>query len=416
MSSLRERRSNNAFTVSELNAYIKNIFDGDRTLSSVTVKGEISNFVRHRSGHLYFTLKDSDGQIKSVMFRYVAERLKFMPENGMKVSAHGSVSVYGRDGSYQLYINSLEPDGIGALYKAFEQLKEKLYSEGLFDGEAKKSLPFFPERIGVITSPTGAAVRDIINVLGRRFPIAKVYIYPSLVQGDEAPDNLIEAIDYFESSSLVDLIIIGRGGGSIEDLWAFNSEVLARKIYAAKIPVISAVGHETDFTICDFVADMRAPTPSAAAEIAVPDIRELIQQVDSYHTRLCTALTSCVKRKREKLDTLSSKHILQHPITVIEVNRKSLEDSKKELYAAMNNVLKEFRTRLILSTEKTNTLSPLSVLSRGYAIAEKNDARIFSVENINVGDELDIRLADGVVSAKVKNKRKAKSDEKKHEI
>ena len=266
ISMLRDR-SDSVMTVSELNNFIKSMFDSNRLLSSVYVKGEISNFVSHRSGHFYFSLKDADGQIKAVMFRSSALKLKFIPENGMKVTVFGSISVFSRDGVYQMYATSMQPDGIGALYLAYEQLKAKLTDEGLFRDDHKKLLPQYPSKIGVITSPTGAAVRDIINVLGRRYPLATVYIYPALVQGDGAARTLIDGVDYFDAAGLVDTIIIGRGGGSIEDLWEFNNEELARRIYACSIPVISAVGHETDFTICDFVADLRAPTPSAAGDL-----------------------------------------------------------------------------------------------------------------------------------------------------
>ena len=284
ISSLRERREPSEITVSELNSYIKSILDNDKRLSAISVRGEISNFKRHSSGHLYFTLKDDGGQIRAVMFRSYADRIRFMPEDGMKVIVRAEVSVYAQAGTYQLYVNSMQPDGVGALYLAYEQLKERLACEGLFDQEHKIPLPSYPTRIGVITSPTSAAVRDIINVTGRRYPLATVYVYPALVQGDGAEKSLIEGLKYFEQSGLADVIIIGRGGGSIEDLWAFNSEALARCIYTMNTPVISAVGHETDFTICDFVADMRAPTPSAAAEIAVPDIRELSMRMDSFRS------------------------------------------------------------------------------------------------------------------------------------
>lgn len=406
ISSLRERRGNDALTVSELNGYIKRIFDGDRTLSSVTVKGEISNFTHHRSGHLYFTLKDEEGQIKSVMFRSSTARLKFMPENGMKVLAHGSVSVYQRDGSYQLYVNSLEPDGIGALYLAYEQLKEKLHSEGLFDSENKKLIPEFAERIGVITSPTGAAVRDIITVIGRRFPIAKIYLYPSLVQGDGAEENLIKGIDYFEDSSLVDLIIIGRGGGSIEDLWAFNGEALARRIYSAKTPIISAVGHETDFSISDFVADMRAPTPSAAAEIAVPDVRELFERVDTYSERLSSALIRSVEKKRERLNSYMDRSVIVNPFSIIEENGAMIEDMGKRLNLAIKNVLKDARSAMLLHTEKINSLNPLNVLARGYTIAEKDGKTIRNASSVETGDSIELKFCDGVVFAEAKNVRK----------
>ena len=401
ISALRERATPDAFSVSGLNEYIKRLFDSDRTLNAVSVKGEISNFVNHRSGHLYFSLKDSEGQIRAVMFRSAAQRLKFIPENGMKVILHASVSVYQRDGSYQLYANSMEPDGIGALYLAYEQLKEKLFQEGLFDESSKKSIPEFPERIGVITSPTGAAVRDIINVTGRRFPLAKIYLYPSLVQGEGAVDNLIEALDYFEKSRLVDVIIIGRGGGSIEDLWAFNSEALARKIFASQTPIISAVGHETDFTICDFVSDMRAPTPSAAAEIAVPDIREITLRVDSASERLCHALSGVAARKRERLNYLMQKEVVANPLIFIDERREELSQTFSELHDAFERGFDNIRNSLVLKSEKLNALSPLSVISRGYSITEKDGRVVRSSADLSVGDSVNIRLSDGAVSARV---------------
>ena len=401
ISSLRERALPGAFGVSELNEYIKRLFDSDRTLSAVSVKGEISNFVNHRSGHLYFSLKDADGQIRAVMFRSSAQRLKFVPENGMRVVLRGSVSVYQRDGSYQLYATSMEPDGIGALYLAYEQLKEKLAAEGLFAEESKKAIPEFPERVGVITSPTGAAVRDIINVTGRRFPLAKIYLYPSLVQGDGAVENLVEALDYFEKSKLVDVIIIGRGGGSIEDLWAFNSEILARKIFALKIPIISAVGHETDFTICDFVSDMRAPTPSAAAEIAVPDIREITLRVDSASERLCLALSAMAARKRERLVSLTKRDVLTNPCVIIDKLYEDLERVFKTACDAVSEICADRKGELLLKSEKLNVLSPLSVISRGYSITENKGKLVKSANSISVGDLLKIRLSDGAVSARV---------------
>lgn len=309
ISSLRER-IDTVMTVSELNNLIKNMFDANRLLNSIYVRGEISNFVNHKSGHFYFSLKDEGGQIKAVMFRSSAIRMKFIPENGMKVTVFGSISVFPRDGVYQMYVNSMQPDGVGALFLAYEQLKAKLESEGLFSDSNKKSIPKFPKTVGVITSPTGAAIRDIINVLGRRYPLATVYIYPSLVQGEGAADTLFAGIDYFDKSNLADVIIIGRGGGSIEDLWEFNNERLARRIYDCSVPVISAVGHETDFTICDFVSDMRAPTPSAAAELAVPDIRELCMLVDVFSDRSDRALIRIAERSREKLNRLSENRLL----------------------------------------------------------------------------------------------------------
>ena len=410
ISSLREPRGRNTLTVSELNGYIKNLFEHDRTLSSVSVKGEISNFISHRSGHLYFTLKDEGGQIKSVMFRSAAIRLKFMPENGMRVVVRGSVAVYQRDGTYQIYVNTIEPDGVGALYLAYEQLKEKLCREGLFDEIYKKPLPQYPERIGVITSPTGAAVRDIINVLGRRFPLAKIYLYPSLVQGDGASENLIKALDYFETSKLADVIIIGRGGGSIEDLWAFNSEALARKIYSLSIPVISAVGHETDFTICDFVSDMRAPTPSAAAELAVPDVRELIYRIDSYNERLVYELIRVVGRKREQLEAFADREVIKNPMTAVSKHREIIDGYGEDLINSIKNILKDKKAELLLITEKLNALSPLSVLKRGYAIVEHNSARVSSIRDISVGDKVEVRLSDGKLLASVEALTKKKGN------
>lgn len=401
ISSLRERSTDTPLSVSELNGYIKKIFDADRTLTAVSVKGEISNFVNHRSGHLYFSLKDADGQIRAVMFRSATQRLKFIPENGMKVIIHGSVTVYQRDGSYQLYANSMEPDGIGALYLAYEQLKERLFSEGLFDESNKNPIPEFPERIGIITSPTGAAVRDIINVSGRRFPLAKIYLYPSLVQGDGAVENLIQALDYFERTQLAEVIIIGRGGGSIEDLWAFNSEALARKIFSAKTPIISAVGHETDFTICDFVSDMRAPTPSAAAELAVPDIREIFMRIDGMSERLSSSLIRFVERKRDRLTSVTEKDVIKNPNTIINEKRGALSERYNELLHRFESSLKDKRNELVLNAEKLNVLNPLSVMKRGYSVAEKNGVILKSVNNISVGDQINMRVTDGTLITRV---------------
>lgn len=395
ISSLRERSFDSALSVSELNGYIKRVFDSDRVLNAVTVKGEISNFTNHRSGHLYFSLKDNDGQIRAVMFSSRAVRLKFMPENGMKVIIHGSVSVYQRDGTYQLYVNSMQPDGIGALYLAFEQLKEKLFNEGLFDEAKKKDIPRFPERIGIITSPTGAAVRDIINVTGRRFPKARIYLYPALVQGEGAEEDLIKAIDYFDSSRLCDVIIIGRGGGSIEDLWAFNSEALARRIFAANVPVISAVGHETDFTICDFVSDMRAPTPSAAAELAVPDIREIYMMLSNLFDRAEQALIKCVERKRERLDIISGSGALNHSQLILGGKRELLTNIYKNACRSIEIMLSKKSDLLVLNSEKLNALSPLAVLKRGYSIVETEKGVVNSIKDINIGELVHLTLTDG---------------------
>ena len=408
ISSLRERNTDNTLTVSELNGYIKRLIDGDRILNAVTVRGEISNFVNHRSGHLYFSLKDAESQLNVVMFRSSAVKLRFAPENGMKVTIHGSVTVYQRDGSYQLYANSIQPDGVGALYLAYEQMKEKLYKEGLFDEIHKKPIPAFPERIGVITSPTGAAVRDIINVTGRRFPLAKIYLYPSLVQGEGAEPNLIRAVDYFDRSGLCDVIIIGRGGGSIEDLWAFNSEALARRIFECKTPVISAVGHETDFTICDFVSDVRAPTPSAAAEIAVPDIREIVMGIVDLSERLSVALVKTVERKRERLELIRSSEVIKNPISIVGDKREELDLHRRDLVRNMEIALKDKKHALAIDSEKLNALSPLSVLSRGYSIAQTSEGLIKSVDDAKVGDSVRLFVSDGELGLTVENITKRK--------
>ena len=415
ISALRDRPAQGALTVTELNNYIKNLIDSNRTLAAISVTGEISNFTDHRSGHLYFSLKDSDAQIKAVMFRSARSKLKFAPQEGMKVTVHGSVSLYPQGGSVQLYVNAMAPDGLGALYKAYEQLKAKLADEGLFDDDHKLPIPSFPERIGVITSPTGAAVRDIINVTGRRYPLAKLYLYPSLVQGDGAEADLVRAIDYFESSDLVDVIIIGRGGGSIEDLWAFNSEALARRIYSAKTPIISAVGHETDFTICDFVSDLRAPTPSVAAEIAVPDLRDIMIGLDNASDRIVNALRIVAERKRERLERISDKPMFKDPALFVADFRDEIERLSEKADNAVSDAIKNKSNELRLISGKIDALSPLAVLSRGYSITEKDGNIVFGVKQVSVGDQVSIRFKDGVANATVNSKRlsrKEKKDEK----
>ena len=403
---LRERENDDILSVSGLNNYIKNLFENNRTLTSVSVRGEISNFVHHRSGHLYFSLKDAEGQVRAVMFRSRAISLKFQPELGMKVIVHGSVAVYPRDGSYQIYVSSMQPDGIGALYLAYEQLKSRLAEEGLFDDIYKKPLPIIPRRIGVITSPTGAAVRDIINVTGRRFPHADVFVYPALVQGDGAEASLIKALDYLDSTKLCDVIIIGRGGGSIEDLWAFNSEKLARRIFDAQTPIISAVGHETDFTICDFVADFRAPTPSAAAEIAVPDKRELIMRLDDYDDRLTSSLIRSVERARERLNRIVKSTVESKLYALIDLKHEKIKYLEEKANLLVNNSIKTARERLVKNGSRADALSPLSTLLRGYSIAETNGVIINSVSSLNVGDAFNLRLSDGHIIGSVMEIRK----------
>lgn len=404
ISSLRERADATAFSVSELNSYIKQLLDGDRRLSAVTVKGEISNFKYHSSGHLYFSLKDADSQIKAVMFRSSAVRLKFMPESGMKVIIRGSISVYARDGAYQIYVSSMQPDGIGALYLAYEQLKERLYLEGLFDEVHKRPIPEIPESVGVITSPTGAAVQDIINVTGRRFPLAKIYLYPVLVQGDGAEEQLVRAVDYFDRSGLVDVVIIGRGGGSIEDLWAFNSERLARRIFDATVPIISAVGHETDFTICDLVSDLRAPTPSAAAELAVPDVRELSMRLDSYLDRASASLQYSARQARDRLSRLVSECTEDTLLSIINAKRESLLQKYSDAVKSTTATLDAARQRMQSKCDKLGALSPLSVLSRGYAIVEKGNTMIKDSASVEIGDKISVRLGKGAFDALITDK------------
>ena len=403
ISFLRER-NDAVMTVSELNNFIKSMFDNNRLLNSVHVKGEISNFVSHRSGHFYFSLKDEDGQIKAVMFRSSAMKLKFIPENGMKVTVFGSISVFPRDGVYQMYATSMQPDGIGALYLAYEQLKARLEGEGLFDSEHKKLLVQFPTKIGVITSPTGAAIRDIINVLGRRYPLATVYIYPALVQGDGAAKTLIEGIDYFDKTKLVDTIIIGRGGGSIEDLWEFNNEALARRIFECEIPVISAVGHETDFTICDFVADMRAPTPSAAAELAVPDIREISVTVDALSDRLDRSLIRITEKARERLTRAYESRAVSDFSSVIAMKSDLVKELSKSATYAYQTKIADSKVSFISNVGKLDALNPLAVIARGYSVVQKGGKSLSTVKDTDVGEIVTIRLCDGSIDAEVKSK------------
>ncbi len=399
ISALRERRCDSSVSVSELNGILKNLIENDRTLKTVSVRGEISNFTNHRSGHLYFTLKDAESQIKAVMFRSSAQHLKFLPKNGMRVTVRASVGVYVQGGAYQLYVSSIMPDGIGALYLAYEQLKARLGDEGLFDACHKRDIPKYPERIGVITSPTGAAIRDIINVCGRRYPLSKIYLYPSLVQGDGAEANLLAALDYFDKSGLVDLIIIGRGGGSLEDLFAFNSESLARRIFDCKIPVISAVGHETDFTICDFVADRRAPTPSAAAELAVPDIREIAIRLDMLTEKIVGSTLYRLQRYSDRLSSLKNKILSARG--VFDTFDMRLREVKRRIDTGVLSLLEEKRVKLALLGERIGAMSPLSVMSRGYSVLYNDGRAVRSVNDAREGDILDARLIDGTISVKV---------------
>lgn len=391
-------------SVSELNEYIKLVLEHDELLMNVYVKGEISNFTNHyKTGHMYFSLKDAGGAVKAVMFRGNAIRLKFMPENGMKVLVSGRVGVFPRDGQYQIYVDSMEPDGIGALALAFEQLKQKLEKEGLFAEGRKRPLPQIPMRIGVITSPTGAAIRDILNILGRRFPLAEVDLYPALVQGENAAADLVRGLAHFNRAKNVDVIIIGRGGGSIEDLWAFNEEPLVRAVAMSEIPVISAVGHETDFTLCDFAADKRAPTPSAAAEIAVPNAEDILYTVQTADMRLRRAMNQKISMARERLDRLASSRVLKNPQNVIDDKRMALLTEERMLHEKMQAVLQRKGASLGEKAAKLGALNPLAVLARGYAaVFDEQNKVIQNTEGVKVGDDIMLAMADGKLSATVK--------------
>jgi len=389
-------------TVSELNDYIKNLIDCDDMLAAVYVRGELSNYKIYPSGHHYFTMKDAQGALKCVMFRSSASRLRFRPENGMKVVAFGRVSVYPRDGVYQLYVSDLTVDGVGDLYIAFEQLKEKLLKEGLFDERFKKPLPRFPKRIAVITSGAGAAVRDIIRVLGARWPMAKVIVLPVRVQGAEAPAEIAGAIAYANRHKVADLIITGRGGGSIEDLWAFNEEIVARAIFASEIPVISAVGHEPDVTISDFVADVRAATPSNAAEIAVPDKVEMAETLLSYEIRAVQALRREITARRRKLEDLASRRVLVSPKNYLDDKRLLLDHAHARMAAAAERILAARKHRFAAQAAALDAMSPLKVLGRGYAIARREDGTVIkSAADVSPGDKITVRLQKDAFSATV---------------
>jgi exodeoxyribonuclease VII large subunit len=383
-------------TVEQLNTYIKDYLSTSPLLNKVVVKGELSNVrVYGGSGHIYFTLKDENSAIPATMFGG-SGKLKFKPENGMKVVCTGRVAVFVRDGQYRLYAEEMEPDGIGSLYIAFEQLKAKLQKEGLFAPEHKKKIPKIPFSVGIITAPGGAAVQDMINVSRRRFPAVKLYLYPSLVQGPSAPAQLISALKNLDASGICDVIIIGRGGGSTEDLWCFNDEGLAHAVYECKTPIISAVGHETDFTICDFVADLRAPTPSAAAELAVPDVRDLKKQFENVQTRLVNTLSARTDYLRQRLLTLSQRPVLQSPQSYFDDRRMAVARDEEKLYQLVGTRLERERMKLFAQNEKLNSLNPLSVLGRGFSVAFGEDGKaIRSVDELPEGKEFELMLSDG---------------------
>lgn len=432
-------------SVAELNRYVKRMMEGDLRLADVWVRGEISNFTHHHSGHMYFTLKDKDSRLKIVMFASYNRFLTFIPKNGTKAIVRGSISVFERDGAYQLYARELQPDGIGALFLAFEQLKEKLQQEGLFSSERKRALPLFPKTIGVVTSPTGAAIRDIITTIKRRYPQAEIMLAPAIVQGVEAPASIIRAIRHINQYQ-VDVMIVGRGGGSIEELWAFNDEAVARAIVASQIPIISAVGHETDYTIADFVADIRAATPTAAAELAVPHYLEWLERIKQLDHRLARALQTQLQEKRTHLQRLQQSYGLKNPLRRVEERRQRIDEvtlrlsamvkmkvvGKREQLSHVKKRLKQIRLERQVAegrgqvnrmesqltqymkqkTERSrqawlslvqhlDALSPLRVMQRGFSLSYKDDTLIKSVEGIEVGDQLMIRYQDGKIMTTV---------------
>ncbi len=408
-----------AITVTQLNKYIKNLLETDMNLSQVSIKGEISNFKFHSSGHCYMTIKDETAAIRAVMFKTYASSLKFTPENGMKIIATGKISLYERDGQYQLYIFSMQPDGLGDLHVEFEKLKAKLTAEGVFDAAHKKPIPKIPKAIGVITSPTGAAIRDIINVATRRYPLAEIIICPVLVQGENSAKQIANAIEYMNREKLADVLIVGRGGGSIEDLWSFNEEAVAYAIYNSDIPVISAVGHETDFTISDFVADLRAPTPSAAAELAVPSALELKATLSMYQNRMLSIAKQTIDLKRSIVSGFS----LKSPLDYINQNRLRTDNAMQKISNIVNetlirnknktdsyeqkiintvtNAYMEKAKMLDLNIAKLDALSPLKVMHRGYAVAQGKKGILKTVEDTFSGDEITVNLTDGTLECAV---------------
>ena len=389
-------------SITQINEYIRSLMDSDSLLTGLAVRGEISNYKMYPSGHHYFTLKDEGGALKCVMFKGSAMRLRFRPENGMKVIAMGKISVYPRDGAYQLYCSSLILDGIGDLYAAFEQLKTKLAAQGLFDPSHKKPLPKYPGVIGIITSSAGAAIHDMLRILNKRYPLAQVRLLPVRVQGAEAPAEIAAAIGYANYYKLADLLIVGRGGGSIEDLWAFNDERVAYAIYQSEIPVISAVGHEPDVTISDYVADLRAATPSNAAELAVPDQDALRQNLDAMSQVMGNLLHRQIKNARQHLRTLAQSPSLTSPDQYILQRRKNLDLLKGRVFTAQTRVLHAHKQRFIAATAKLDAMSPLKVLTRGYAMAQNEDKVVVrSVKQTKTGEQLYVSLSDGVLSTTV---------------
>ncbi len=410
-------------TVTQLTRYIKYRIDNDINLNEVFLKGEISNFKAHSRGHYYFTLKDDGSRINAIMFASSTKKIKFIPSDGMKVLVTGKISVFEANGGYQIYVNDMLEDGVGNLYIAFEQLKKKLEEEGLFDPSIKKKIPKIPRKIGVVTAPTGAAIKDIISTIKRRWPLAEIYLFPTLVQGEDAKEDIVRQIKNSANYDL-DTLIVGRGGGSIEDLWAFNEEIVARAIYECQTPVISAVGHEIDFTIADFVADLRAPTPTGAAEMAVPDIRDVRQLLNQMNIRLNKAMTNDIKRYRERLTFLRNRPILTNPITIYQNKELAFDGllerlkysgktliavKEKELLSVKNSyalkspfqILDKKANKYLQLVSKLETLSPLLTIKRGYSVTRCGDKVVKSVKDVKKDDLLDIELSDGKIKTKV---------------
>ena len=392
----------NPITVTDLNRYIKNKVDDDEYLNNVLVKGEISNFKHHYTGHMYFTLKDEKSLIKCIMFKSSAVNLKFMPKDGMKVIIYGTVSVFERDGVYQIYCKMMQEDGMGSLYTAYEELKNKLEKQGLFDKKYKKEIPKMPKCIGVLTSNTGSVIRDIINVSTRRNPNCYIKLLPVPVQGKGAGEKIAEAIKIMNENKLADVIILARGGGSLEDLWPFNEEIVAHAIFESELPVISAVGHETDFTIADFVADLRAPTPSAAAELAVPNVTDIIMNLEKYNNRLKNSLKKKIELMRLRYEKCMASRVFREPLQKINERYISIDMLVKQIQNSINNKIKDDKTKMIELITKLDTLSPLKTLTRGYCLATTNNGKIIkSVKKLKKDDELVLRFNDGNTNVKV---------------
>ncbi len=389
-------------TISEINKYIKTILDNDSFLDRVFIKGEISNLKLHTRGHFYFSLKDENSKINAVMFSYNTNKLLFTPKDGMNVLVRGKISLYESSGTYQIYVEEMLEDGVGNLYILFEELKRKLSSEGLFDADHKKRIPKIPSKVGVITASTGAAVRDIISTINRRFPMTEIILFPTLVQGDGAKENIVRMIKQANEYKGLDVIILGRGGGSLEDLWAFNEEMVARSIFDSKVPIISAVGHEIDYTISDFVSDLRAPTPTAAAELAVPDKNEIIRYLIGAKTRSFQAIDNRLNNYFEKLDRYKSNYILNNPMSIYQIKEEKLDRLFEKLKTVISNVLKNNEVILNNINLKLSLLNPVNILNKGYSIIHRDDKIIKNKKNIKNEDNLKITLSDGEIKIKVK--------------